>query len=55
MTSLVYFHGQNTALVNSSLTTNPNGDHNHTLNIDVNGGTETRSKNLNLWTYIRIN
>ena len=49
------FFEQNTALVNSSLTTNPNGDHNHTLNIDVNGGTETRSKNLNLWTYIRIN
>ena len=36
-------------------TTSNSGNHAHTLTIDVNGGTETRSKNLNLWTYIRIN
>jgi hypothetical protein len=29
--------------------------HSHSLNINANGGTETRPKNLNLWTYIRIN
>jgi hypothetical protein len=31
------------------------GSHNHTLTINNTGGTETRPKNLNLWTYIRIN
>jgi hypothetical protein len=29
--------------------------HAHNLNINANGGNETRPKNLNLWTYIRIN
>lgn len=29
--------------------------HSHGLTINANGGTETRPKNLNLWTYIRIN
>jgi hypothetical protein len=36
-------------------TTYPAGNHSHTLTIATNGGTETRPKNLNLWTYIRIN
>lgn len=31
------------------------GSHNHTITVSNNGGTETRTKNLNLWTYIRIN
>jgi hypothetical protein len=31
------------------------GSHSHTLTINNNGGSETRPKNLNLWTYIRIN
>lgn len=39
----------------SNNSTGPSGDHNHPLNITANGGNETRSKNLNLWTYIRIN
>jgi hypothetical protein len=35
--------------------TNGAGSHSHTLTINNNGGSETRPKNLNLWTYIRIN
>jgi hypothetical protein len=44
-------------MVNSSTTTSnatsAGGDHIHSIN--TNGGNETRPKNLNLWTYIRIN
>jgi hypothetical protein len=36
-------------------TTSTSGAHSHTLTINNAGGTETRPKNLNLWTYIRIN
>jgi hypothetical protein len=36
-------------------TTSTAGAHTHTLTINNTGGTETRPKNLNLWTYIRIN
>lgn len=35
--------------------TDSNGLHTHSLTIDSNGTAETRPKNLNLWTYIRIN
>ncbi|GAB2637416.1 hypothetical protein GCM10027035_33910 [Emticicia sediminis] len=38
---------------NDSDVTNSDGIHSHTINSD--GGSETRPKNLNLWTYIRIN
>lgn len=36
-------------------TTTTNGNHSHNLNINSSGGAESRPKNLNLWTYIRIN
>jgi hypothetical protein len=35
--------------------TSTEGNHNHTGTNANTGGTETRPKNLNLWTYIRIN
>ncbi len=35
--------------------TNGAGSHSHSLNINNNGGSETRPDNLNFWVYIRIN
>jgi hypothetical protein len=46
---------------NQSYNTNTTGDHSHSIsgsatgNTNSSGGTETRPKNLNFWTYIRIN
>lgn len=34
---------------------NNGGNHTHNLSVNNNGGIETRPKNLNLWTYVRIN
>jgi hypothetical protein len=39
----------------STLQTSNSGAHEHTLNLSSTGSNETRPKNLNLWTYIRIN
>lgn len=46
-----YLNQQNPKNDSDVTSTAPN--HTHTINSD--GGTETRPKNLNLWTYIRIN
>jgi hypothetical protein len=46
---------------NTTGLTSSSGNHSHTVtitvagNVSLNGGDETRPKNLNLWTYIRIN
>ena len=42
-------------IVEKTQTTAAAGNHNHTLNINSSGGSESRPKNLNLWTYIRTN
>ena len=46
-----YLHKQTNSVYTN--TTSYSGNHNHTITAD--GGSETRPKNLNLWTYIRIN
>jgi hypothetical protein len=46
------FH-TNGAFANGFASTDFDGNHTHTINNT--GGAETRSKNLNLWVYIRIN
>lgn len=39
----------------NSLFTDSAGYHSHSLNINANGGNETRPDNMNFWVYIRIN